>query len=116
MEGSIMAWVKIENNIVVQKQPYQEDGFVEVADSVICGMEQVGDSFVVPPQSFDNAMANLRFERNNFLSQTDWVVLPDSPVADKTAWETYRTQLRDITNGLTTVEEVIAVVFPTKPN
>ena len=111
-----MAWVKIENNIVVQKQPYQEDGFVEVADTVICGMEQVGDSFVVPPQSFDNAMANLRLERNNLLAQTDWVVLPDSPVADKTAWETYRTQLRDITNGLTTVEEVIAVVFPEKPN
>jgi len=110
-----MAWVKIENNIVVQKQPYQEDGFVEVADTVICGMEQVGDSFVVPPQSFDNAMANLRLERNNLLAQTDWVVLPDSPVADKTAWETYRTQLRDITNGLTTVEEVNAVVFPDKP-
>jgi len=110
-----MAWVKIQNNIVVQKQPYQEDGFVEVADTVICGMEQVGDSFVVPPQSFDNAMANLRLERNNLLAQTDWVVLPDSPVADKTAWETYRTQLRDITNGLTTVEEVNAVVFPDKP-
>src|SRR5210317_685088 len=114
MEGSIMAWVKIQNNIVVQKQPYQEDGFVEVADSVICGMEQVGDSFVVPPQSFDSAMANLRFERNNLLAQTDWVVLPDSPVADKTAWETYRTQLRDITNGLTTVEQVEAVIFPDK--
>ena len=110
-----MAWVKIENNIVVQKQPYQEDGFVEVADTVICGMEQVGDSFVVPPQSFDNAMANLRLERNNLLAQTDWVVLPDSPVADKTAWETYRTQLRDITENLTTVEEVEAVVFPDKP-
>jgi len=110
-----MAWVKIQNNIVVQKQPYQEDGFVEVADTVICGMEQVGDSFVVPPQSFDNAMANLRLERNNLLAQTDWVVLPDSPVADKTAWETYRTQLRDITENLTTVEEVNAVVFPDKP-
>ena len=110
-----MAWVKIQNNIVVQKQPYQEDGFVEVADTVICGMEQVGDSFVVPPQSFDNAMANLRLERNNLLAQTDWVVLPDSPVADKTAWETYRTQLRDITENLTTVEEVEAVVFPDKP-
>ena len=30
--------------------------------------------------------------------------------------KTYRQQLRDITNGLTTKEEVEAVVFPTKPS
>jgi hypothetical protein len=29
--------------------------------------------------------------------------------------ETYRQELRDITEGLTTVEDVEAVVFPTKP-
>jgi hypothetical protein len=29
---------------------------------------------------------------------------------------TYRQQLRDITNGLTTVEQVEAVEFPTKPS
>jgi hypothetical protein len=66
--------------------------------------------------AFGRSMENLRIKRNNLLAQTDWVVLPDSPIADKTAWETYRTQLRDITNGLTTVEQVEAVVFPTKPN
>ena len=66
--------------------------------------------------AFDRAITDLRFKRNNLLTETDWVVLPDSPIADKTAWETYRTQLRDITNGLTTVEQVEAVVFPTKPN
>ena len=65
---------------------------------------------------FQMAMETLRGSRNSLLSETDWVVLPDSPIADKTAWETYRTQLRDITNGLTTVEQVEAVVFPTKPN
>jgi hypothetical protein len=66
--------------------------------------------------ALDRAMAKLRQRRNSLLTETDWVVLPDSPIADKTAWETYRTQLRDITNGLTTVEQVEAVVFPTKPN
>lgn len=65
---------------------------------------------------FDRHLAGLRNKRNQLLTETDWVVLPDSPIADKTAWETYRTQLRDITNGLTTVEQVEAVVFPTKPN
>ena len=109
-----MAWVKIENNIVVQKQPYQEDGFVEVADTVICGMEQVGDSFVVPPQTFDSAMANLRAKRNALLLETDFYALSD--VTMTTEMTAYRQALRDITQGLTTVEQVNAVVFPTKPN
>ena len=108
-----MAWVKIENNIVVQKQPYQEDGFVEVADTVICGMEQVGDSFVVPPQTFDSAMANLRAKRNALLLETDFYALSD--VTMSAEMTNYRQALRDITNGLTTVADVEAVVFPERP-
>ena len=65
--------------------------------------------------AFDRAMANLRERRNRLLAECDWVMVSDSPIADKTDWQTYRTSLRDITNGLTTVEEVNAVVFPTKP-
>ena len=108
-----MAWVKIENNIVIQKQPYQEDGFVEVSDDVICGMEQVGNSFVVPPKTFDSAMADLRLDRNLLLAQTDYLALSDQTMtAEMTA---YRQALRDITNGLTTVADVEAVVFPEKP-
>ena len=66
-----------------------------------------------PP--FDGAIRNLRRNRNSLLAESDWTVLPDSPIADKTAWQTYRQELRDITNGLTTVEQVEAVEFPTKP-
>ena len=65
--------------------------------------------------AFDRAMADLRQKRNRLLAECDWTVLADSPIADKTDWQTYRTSLRDITNGLTTVEDVNAVVFPTKP-
>jgi hypothetical protein len=65
--------------------------------------------------AFNRVMADLRQKRNAKLAETDWVVLPDSPVADKTAWQNYRTELRDLTNGLTTVEEVDAVIWPTKP-
>ena len=108
-----MAWVKIENNIVVQKQPYQEDGFVEVADTVICGMEQVGDSFVVPPKRLEQAMAELREERNSLLKETDYLALSDQTMSAEMT--TYRQALRDITNGLTTVADVEAVVFPEKP-
>ena len=66
-----------------------------------------------PP--FDIAMRSLRRDRNRLLAESDWTILPDSPIADKTAWQTYRQELRDITNGLTTVEQVEAVEFPTKP-
>jgi hypothetical protein len=65
--------------------------------------------------AFDRAMADLRSKRDRLLASSDWVMMSDSPIADKTAWETYRQALRDITNGLTNVEEVNAVVFPTKP-
>jgi hypothetical protein len=66
--------------------------------------------------AFDRAMVDLRDRRNRLLAECDWTVLADSPITDKTDWETYRTNLRDITNGLSTVEDVNAVVFPTKPS
>ena len=65
--------------------------------------------------AFDRAMADLRSKRDRLLSSCDWVMMSDSPIADKTAWETYRQALRDITENLTTVEQVQAVEFPTKP-
>jgi len=65
--------------------------------------------------AFDRALKQLRQRRNMLISSCDWVMLSDSPIADKTAWETYRQALRDITNGLTTVEDVEAVTWPTKP-
>jgi|TARA_R100000081_G_C4772991_1_gene146765 hypothetical protein len=65
--------------------------------------------------AFDRAMADLRQRRNRLLAECDWVMVSDSPITDKTDWETYRTNLRDITEGLSTVEQVKAVEFPTKP-
>ena len=65
--------------------------------------------------AFDRAIADLRQRRGAMLKSCDWVMLSDSPIADKTAWETYRQALRDITNGLTTVDQVNAVTWPTKP-
>ena len=67
--------------------------------------------------ALENALNNLRAERNSLLANSDWTDLPNSPLTDekKSEWQTYRTNLRDITNGLTTVEQVEAVEFPTKP-
>ena len=65
--------------------------------------------------AFDRAMADLRNKRDRLLSSCDWVMMSDSPIADKTAWETYRQSLRDITNGLSTVDDVNNITWPAKP-
>ena len=67
--------------------------------------------------SFDRALVSLRQRRNSLLLSSDWTVLSDSPLTttEKTNWKTYRQALREITENLTTVEQVNAVVFPAKP-
>jgi len=63
--------------------------------------------------AFDRAMANLRQNRNIKLAETDFYALSDVTMSEDMT--TYRQNLRDLTNGLSTVEDVNAVVFPTKP-
>jgi len=62
---------------------------------------------------FDMAMEDLRAKRNNLLKETDHYALSDQTLSDD--MRTYRQSLRDITNGLTTVEDVNSVTWPTKP-
>ncbi len=64
-------------------------------------------------QKFDRALENLRQIRNSLLKKTDWMANSDVTMSENMT--TYRQELRDLTNGLTTVEEVNDVVFPTKP-
>ena len=67
----------------------------------------------IPAVEFDMALEDLRVNRNRLLKETDFYALSDVTMSPE--METYRQELRDITNGLTTVEQVEAVVFPTKP-
>ena len=66
-----------------------------------------------PIVEFDMAMEDLRTKRNNLLKETDHYALSDQTLSDD--MRTYRKSLRDITNGLTTVEDVNSVTWPTKP-
>ena len=66
-----------------------------------------------PIVEFDMAMEDLRSKRNKLLANTDYLALSDNTISDE--MKAYRQALRDITNGLTTKDEVEAVVFPTKP-
>ena len=63
--------------------------------------------------AFDRAIADLRRNRNNLLSATDFYGLSDVTMSDE--MKQYRQDLRDITEGLSTKEQVEAVEFPTKP-
>jgi len=67
--------------------------------------------------AFDRAMADLRSKRDRLLASCDYTVLQDSTYTDAQVaeWVIYRQALRDITNGLTTVDQVNAVTWPTKP-
>jgi len=67
--------------------------------------------------AFDRAIADLRAKRNRLLASSDWEVImaKEKGTNLSTAFKDYRQALRDITNGLTTVEEVEAVIFPEKP-
>jgi len=66
-----------------------------------------------PIVEFDMAIEDLRAKRNKLLQDTDHYALSDQTLSDD--MRIYRQSLRDITNGLTTVADVEAVVFPTKP-
>ena len=67
---------------------------------------------------FDIYIKELRNIRNHLLAECDWTDLPNAPLTEtkKTEWKSYRTKLRDITDGLDTVEKIKAVEFPTKPS
>ena len=63
--------------------------------------------------AFDRAIADLRDKRNRLLAATDFYALSDVTMSEDMT--TYRQELRDLTDGLTTVEEVNNVTYPTKP-
>lgn len=48
-----MAYVKIQDNIVVQKQPNEQDGFIEATEDVVCGYIYNGTYFSPPVPQID---------------------------------------------------------------
>ena len=68
--------------------------------------------------AFDRAMADLRAKRDKDLLDSDWTQLGDTTLTNdqKQAWMRFRTELRNITDGLTTVDDVNNLDYPDKPN
>ena len=63
--------------------------------------------------AFDRAIESLRQDRNRLLAETDFYALSDVTMSDE--MKQYRQDLRDITEGLATEQEVKDTEFPTKP-
>jgi len=66
--------------------------------------------WVVSNRPIEDASNNIRSQRNNLLSQTDWMALSDNVMSP--AWVEYRQSLRDVT-----AQEGFPffVVWPSKP-
>lgn len=63
--------------------------------------------------AFNRAIERLRDERNSKLAETDYLALSDNTLSSDMT--TYRQNLRDITNGVDTVDKCNAISWPTKP-
>jgi hypothetical protein len=71
----------------------------------------IADYVPPPPPSSEEIAAQVRAERNELLTASDWTQVPDAPV-DQAAWATYRQALRDIPQQTGFPEDV---VWPTEP-
>jgi hypothetical protein len=70
---------------------------------------------------FANYLNQLREIRNSILSKTDWYVTKAKENNEEVPAniKAYRQELRDLTEGLTTVEQIVNIIkndlYPTKP-
>ena len=67
--------------------------------------------------AFDRAIADVRQKRNKLLQDSDWEVImaKEKGTTLSAGFKTYRQNLRDITEGVSTVEDVNNITWPTKP-
>ena len=63
--------------------------------------------------ALNRALANMRSKRNSLLAETDFYALSDVTMSEDMT--TYRQALRDLTDGLDTVNKVNNKTYPTKP-
>jgi len=64
--------------------------------------------------AFDRAMEEIRQKRNALLAETDHLALSDNTLT--TEMTIYRQSLRDITNNVTTLDDIDGIAWPTRPS
>ena len=86
------------------------DAYLE--DGVVYSVRAVTNSDDYNTQRSATEWTEVRSLRDMYLQESDWTQLPDVSNVDKTAWATYRQQLRDIT----TQADPFNITWPTKPS
>ena len=99
-----------EENYYKEIIGYEEDGS-PTFDAPIAN-ENVTDN-----DKLETELEKIRIIRNQLLTETDWTQLEDFPgTADnKTAFQTYRDALRDITDGVSDIAGIKAIEWPEEP-
>ena len=119
MTGPSDAW-KSDNNVldVTGYREFNESTqHLETSDpyldsGVVYSVRVVTNSDEYNAERTSNRWEKVRFERDQLLTSSDWTQLSDVSNVDKTAWATYRQQLRDIT----TQADPFNITWPTKPS
>lgn len=112
----------IFNNRVVDVQEAEFDvhssmTWVDCDDTVKKGFSYDGSNFTSDAPSDEVALEaklqSIRQLRNSLLKETDYLALSDQTLSSD--MNTYRQNLRDITNGVDTIEKANNITWPTKP-
>ena len=101
----------VVNTIEVDSLDFMPD-LVEATEGGI-GWAYSRGSLIAPEEtvSEERQAVSARGRRDALLRECDWTVLPDTPT-DKTAWQTYRQELRDVPSQAGFPN---SISWPTKP-
>jgi hypothetical protein len=84
---------------VYEVTPTEQPGYDSNTQTVSQAVELVDDVWTqvwtVAPLPQDQAESNIRSQRDDLLTRSDWTQVADAPV-DKQAWADYRQALRDV--------------------
>ena len=112
LKANSKTWDDEEGNIELQDDgagPYVKiwnvSGLAEPTAEQISSYDTAAD--------LADALHSMRVKRNQLITETDYLALSDHTLSSDMT--TYRQELRDITNGLDTVEKVNNKTWPTKP-
>jgi len=90
---------KVYSNIVIHDDQYSKPSKA----SLEAGLVQAQDDF---------DWQGVRRERDSLLSGSDHILMPDYPLEDKSDWEAYRQELRDIPQDFDNADDV---EYPEEP-
>ena len=118
-DNKVVNIVEWDGDVSVWAPPSGQTAVSIGTSAVGIGMTYTGTTFIIPtigdeltPSEY---WAEIRGERNALLAESDYRVLPDSPLSDSklAEWKTYRQALRDLPANTSDPSDP---TYPTKPS